>query len=442
MDRDSSDEDVDAPPQMALAIVAPQAPGAMTASRRSASISCGKVLDYWAFVEELNMMFEFAVFECLVMKRWTKRQRAAFILYLAGMEEQMRSFMCDPRVITLPFKAVYRGRIRDWDDATCYRAYRFTSQQLDELVIALHLPEYFVLENRAKLRGETVLMVSLYYISTPVTQQETADHFGLTCQPDISRIWMLFESFVYDQFQHLIAHSEDPDDDDELLVWASFIHQFKEAIRNYFVEGIDSSFYRDVICFIDGTRRHVCRPCQRPEDTARGLDTQKKSYNGHKKKHVFGIQSVTAPNGMIIALGKPFRGRRHDSHALTKSRLNAKLAALTRASGVMVKGYGDAAYPRLSNIVKAVGSEDERRVMNRVRTSVEWGFAKVTQKWAGVNFYAKEKIYLNRPAKKYIVAALMTNIHTCLEGSQSSFYFWCRPPSLDSYLGTPARVRE
>jgi hypothetical protein len=108
----------------------------------------------------------------------------------------------------------------------------------------------------------------------------------------------------------------------------------------------------------------------------------------------------------------------------------------------MVKGYGDAAYPRLSNIVKAVGSEDERRVMNRVRTSVEWGFAKVTQKWAGVNFYAKEKIYLNRPAKKYIVAALLTNLHTCLEGSQSSLYFWCRPPSLESYLGTLARVRD
>ncbi len=114
---------------------------------------------------------------------------------------------------------------------------------------------------------------------------------------------------------------QDADDDDELLVWVPFIHQFKEAVRSCFVEGIDWSFYRDVICFIDGTRRHSCRPCQRPKDTARGLDTQKKSYNGHKKKHVFGIQSVTALNGMIIALGKPFRGRRHDSHALTKSRL-------------------------------------------------------------------------------------------------------------------------
>jgi hypothetical protein len=298
---------------------------------------------------------------------------------------------------------IYRGRIRDWDDETCYRAYRFSPQQLDQLMLEMRLPEYFVLDNRTNLRGETVLMVSLYYISTPVTQQQKADPFGLTCQPDISRIWMMFETHVYDHFQHLIAHSEDPDDDNELLVWSPFILQFKQAIMNNFVEGIDSSFYRDVICFIDGTRRHVFRPCQRPEDTDRGLDTQQKSYNGHKRKHAFGIQSVTAPNGMIIALGKPFRGRRHDSYALTKSRLNAKLAALTRGSGVMVKGYGDAAYPRLSNIVKAVGSEDQRRVMNRVRTSVEWGFAKVTQKWAGVTFYAKEKIYLNGPNKSILL---------------------------------------
>jgi nuclease HARBI1 len=200
--------------------------------------------------------------------------------------------------------------------------------------------------------------------------------------------------------------------------------------------------YDDVICFIDGTRRHVCRPCQRPEDTARGLSTQQKSYNGHKRRHVFGVQSVVAPNGMIVALGRPFRGRRHDSYALSQSRLNAKLACLSRETGITCKGYGDAAYPVLSHVLKASGSEDQRRVMNRVRTSVEWGFNKVLEKWAGVNFYAKEKIYLNRPAKKYIVAVLLTNMHTCCEGSQTSLFFKCRPPSLESYMSTPARVRD
>ncbi len=316
-----------------------------------------------------------------------------------------------------------------------------------------------MLDNRAKLRGETVLLVSLYYLSEPVTQEQVADKFGLTCQPDVSRIWKLFEDFVYTRFQHLIAHGDDPEDDNALLMWAPFISDFKRAIQNWHVQGIDSTvyvcalqlpakfwfcntlnMYNDVIFFIDGTRRHVCRPCQRPEDTARGLDTQQKSYNGHKRMHVFGVQSVVAPNGMIAALSKPFRGRRHDSYALTQSRLNAKLACLSLTTGITCKGYGDAAYPRLSHVLKAVGNQEEMRVMNRVRTSVEWGFQKVLQKWAGVNFYAKEKIYLNRPAKKYIVAVLLTNMHTCCEGSQTSYFFNCRPPSLESYLSVPARA--
>jgi hypothetical protein len=322
----------------------------------------------------------------------------------------------------------------------------------------LQLPEYFVMDNRAKLRGETVLLVSLYYLSEPVTQEQVADKFGLTCQPDISRVWKLFEDFVYNRFQHLIAHGEDPDDDSALVMWAPFLDLFKSAIRNWHVEGIDSTMYvrssflliccddinmyDDVICFIDGTRRHVCRPCQRPEDTARGLNTQQKSYNGHKRRHVFGVQSVVTPNGMIVALGRPFRGRRHHFDALSQSRINAKLVCLSRETGITCKGYGDAAYPVLSHVLKASGSEDQRRVMNRVRTSVEWGFNKVLETWAGVNFYAKEKLYLNRPAKKYIIAVLLTNMHTCCEGSQTSFFFNCRPPSLESYMSTPARVRD
>jgi hypothetical protein len=91
----------------------------------------------------------------------------------------MRSFMCDPRVITLQFKAVYRGRIINWDDATYYRAYSVTSIQLDELLITLHLPECFVLDNRAKLHGKTAFMVSLYYISTPITSHSSKQQITL-----------------------------------------------------------------------------------------------------------------------------------------------------------------------------------------------------------------------------------------------------------------------
>ena len=224
-------------------VVQRRAPRDMTYNRRAGSISCGKLLDFENFEEELLMLMDFALLECRIMRQWTPKQRAAFLVYLAGMHMQMHIFMCDLMVITLPFKSVYLGRIRDHDMDTCYRCFRFVPENLYRLVRCLQLPEYFVLDNRAKLRGETVLLVSLYYLSEPVTQEQVADKFGLTCQPDVSRIWKLFEDFVYTRFQHLIAHGEDPEDDNALLMWAPFITEFKRAIQNWHVEGIDSTVY-------------------------------------------------------------------------------------------------------------------------------------------------------------------------------------------------------
>jgi hypothetical protein len=413
-----------------------QAAQQMTLNRRSGAISCGKILDFIAYCDELEQMDQISALEGVLVKRWTTQQRIALLLLMDGCRLEMRAYFLNPIVITLPLKSVYRSRISDFDMDTCYRSFGHVPANLFRIATAINLPEVFTLDNGVRVSGEMAMLVSLYYLTHPVTQEMVADFFGLTSQPDVSRIWSEFEEFIYSKFQHLIAH--DPESDDDLLIWAPFIQQFKDAITRFHVDGLDSAYYRDVICFIDGTRRHVCRPCQRPEDTARGLDTQKKSYSGHKRKHCFGIQAVTSPNGIIIALGQPFRGRRHDSFALSQSRINTKLARLTEVSGMIAKGYGDAAYPVLSNIVKAVGSEDQMRVMNRVRTCVEWGFGKLTQKFSGVNFYAKEKIYLNRPAKKYIVAAILTNFHSCLEGSQTAFYFNCRAPTLESYTSLVA----
>ena len=41
----------------------------------------------------------------------------------------------------------------------------------------------------------------------------------------------------------MIAHGEDPEDDNALLMWAPFISDFKRAIQNWHVEGIDSTVY-------------------------------------------------------------------------------------------------------------------------------------------------------------------------------------------------------
>jgi len=44
------------------------------------------------------------------------------------------------------------------------------------------------------------------------------------------------------------------------------------------------------------------------------------------------------------------------------------------------------------------------------------------------------KLQLSPISKYYIAAALLTNIHTCLYGSQTGAYFNCVAPSVESYL--------
>ena len=44
------------------------------------------------------------------------------------------------------------------------------------------------------------------------------------------------------------------------------------------------------------------------------------------------------------------------------------------------------------------------------------------------------KPYLNDIQRYWPVAQVLTNCHTCLYGSQASFYFDCRPPSLEQYV--------
>ena len=66
--------------------------------------------------------------------------------------------------------------------------------------------------------------------------------------------------------------------------------------------------------------------------------------------------------------------------------------------------------------------------MSDVRVCVEWGFGKIIQQFAYLDFKKNLKILLQPVAKFYIVGALLTNCHTCLYGSLTSKYFNVDPP--------------
>ena len=144
---------------------------------------------------------------------------------------------------------------------------------------------------------------------------------------------------------------------------------------------------------------------------------------------------MQAPNGSIANLFGPLEGRRHDSFMLGESGLEEKLRHITKPNGEPYVLYGDPAYGVTNNIISpfkggdlTVTQNHFNKAMSKVRVSVEWGFVKIAQYFAFLDFKKNLKVLLQ------CVASLLINCHTCLYGSVTGKYFNLAPPSLETYL--------
>lgn len=72
--------------------------------------------------------------------------------------------------------------------------------------------------------------------------------------------------------------------------------------------------------------------------------------------------------------------------------------------------------------------------MKNLRVAVEWGFGKIVNLFAFVDFKKNQKLLLQDLQSMYRIATLLTNCHTCLYGSQTSDYFNVAPPNLEQYF--------
>ena len=137
----------------------------------------------------------------------------------------------------------------------------------------------------------------------------------------------------------------------------------------------------------------------------------------------------------------PLEGRRHDAFMLGASGLAQKLRRFQQPNGQPYVIYGDPAYGVSRNILAPFRGaqltrqqQDFNKSMSRVRISVEWTFGKICQYFSYIDFKRNNKVLRQPVAKYYLVAALLTNCHTCLYGSLTSTFFNVDPPSLETYL--------
>ena len=155
----------------------------------------------------------------------------------------------------------------------------------------------------------------------------------------------------------------------------------------------------------------------------------------------FPFQSLVTPNGLIAHMFGPLEGRRHDAFMLAESGLLTKLQRFQTPSGEPYIIYGDPAYGVSRHILAPFQGarltpqqQEFNRAMSKVRVSVEWAFGKIMQHFAYMDFKKNQKVLLQPVGKYYLVAALLTNCHTCLYGSLTTTFFGVIPPSLETYL--------
>ena len=301
----------------------------------------------------------------------------------------------------------------------CVQMFRFSQDEIRELVILLRLPGTFQFYNRQTWTGLEGLCVVLRRLAYPNRLGDLDTVFGRS-PTSLSIIFNVSCNFIVTTWRrHLEDFIQAPFFDRALLL------RYTHAVGR--VCPLQTCFG-----FIDGTVRPVCRPSR----------NQQAFYNGHKRIHSLKYQTVVGPDGIILHLSGPLEGRRHDSAMLAESGLLASLSHLPLApNGQNFCIYGDAAYPlRPQLIVSFLGNhltaqqQQFNQQMSAARIAVEWGFAKVLKYFAFVDFRKNQKLLLQPVASHYFCAVLLANCHTCFNGNEATSHFTLNPPSIYEYL--------
>ncbi|XP_028415880.1 uncharacterized protein LOC114539446 [Dendronephthya gigantea] len=309
-----------------------------------------------------------------------------------------------------------RLNLNDISEDDCETMFRFRKEDMKRLSEALLLPEYYRCHQRTMSTSMEALMILLRRLAYPNRWCDLSGIFGRP-EPEMSLIFNEIVNDLYNRFSFLLTQLNlawlDPQ------IFCDAIHARGAPLRNCWG-------------FIDGTARPICRP----------IFSQRIMFSGHKRTHCIKFQSVVTPNGLICNLFGPIEGRRHDAFMLTASGLLEQLQLhMNNENGEPFVLYGDPAYPVRSHLLApfrgaqlSPTQQQFNRHMSSVRTSVEWGFGKIVQYFAFMDFSKNLKVLLQPVGKLYCVAVLLTNCHTCLYGSQTGHFFGVDPPQLEAYL--------
>jgi nuclease HARBI1 len=203
--------------------------------------------------------------------------------------------------------------------------------------------------------------------------------------------------------------------------------------------------YSNCFAIVDGKRFAICRP-------SGAGNQQAGAYNNYYGCHNLGYQGIVGPNGMFLQFSGPNAGAGNDLDMLRSSDALNMIQRAIEERGLENDRFdilADKIYPQVhaNGVVSLrqdrfiLGEEDvaEDAAASSIRTSVEHSFSKMVNLFPFLDYKKGLKMNERAIGRFFTVGALLTNLHTCLYGSQVCDQFSTAndiilPPSLEAYM--------
>lgn len=334
-------------------------------------------------------------------------------MHLATENEDALLYLYSARV-ERPIAARGRFDLHALSSDMCEEYFRFTSNEIVELIDALALPQTIITSDRHRVTIVDAVCIVLRRLSYPTRLSAIARQFHRTVS-GISTISNHTISLLHRELCGTLQLSRG--------VLPVRAQQYAQAIS------ARGAPLRNCVAFVDGTLRPICRP-------RRG---QQAAYSAHRRIHAMKFQAVTAPDGIIVALHGPIEGRHHDMYLLSDSRVLLDWRACPALSTYVM--YGDSGYTITDHLIvphcdnMTADKSAFNAMMSSLRVCVEWSFSYVTQNWSMNGFRYSSRAYLSPIGTYYSLSVALANCLICMRGSsKTSLYFNCPPPTFEEYI--------
>jgi hypothetical protein len=295
--------------------------------------------------------------------------------------------------------------------------------------------------NGYSFSADMAISVLLYTFATNATLQQLNEKFGLK-RSKASAVLEWATRTVYERWHKPLLVTD-------FKRWAP---QFPAWARATLERQGRAIGYSGIVGLVDGTFFSTCRPM---------TQLQSCFFSGHKWDHGVAFQGVLAPNGLIIDFAGPFEARHVDKWLLNVTKVCDRFGHCMSWAATQPWGgpawptqiyylYGDSGYNRRpylqTQFQRPHGGQltpDQTAcnyALSRTRVPNEWIYGRMAKLWPYIADEANLHVGTMRRVgntSRVVVAAILTNAHTCCDGGNAtSEYFGLTGsvPSLEEYF--------